>query len=35
MADTNICKDTELDFFLVESCILGGRDALLGMGMDA
>ena len=34
MADTNICKDKELDFFLVESCMLGDREALLGMGMD-
>ena len=34
MADSNICNGRDLDFFLVESCMLGGRDSLLGMGMD-
>ena len=35
MADPNICKDRELDFFLIESCAIGDRNALLGMGFDA
>jgi len=35
MADSGICKDTELDFFLVETTSIGDRDALLAMGMDA
>jgi len=35
MAESNICKDKELDFFLLESCPLGSRQTLLDMGMDA
>lgn len=34
MSDSNICKNGELDFFLIESCMFGDRDAVLGMGMD-
>ena len=35
MADQNICKDKDLDFFLVESASGMSREDLLGMGMDA
>jgi len=31
----SICANKDPDFFLIESCMLGGRDALLGMGFDA
>ena len=34
MDHSNICKDKDPDFFLVDSTPFGDRETLLGMGMD-